>query len=478
MAVRMRKNVWTLPTGDQTLDWYAKAIDVLIKRPITDPTSWRYMAAVHDVPATLSTPSSAQGSWAQCQHQSWFFLPWHRGYITAFEAVIAKTVADLGGPSEWALPYWNYSGPASANPNQRMMPPAFLGANLPNGDPNRLWSRRAQNLNGDFNLDDASVTLDALNALNFIGSAGGGAPGFGGPSTGFSHFGGSNGALENLPHNRIHTRVGGQTGFMTDPATAALDPIFWLHHCNIDRLWEVWRNQPGRNNPKSGQWLTAVSFPLHNGVGAAITINAQDMLDTSKILHGYCYEGTPLAREPTAMVDTPAEDPAEDATELAGAGDGAVDLTDTVTRVTVTLALDRTNFSFTEAEKATPSHVFLSIEGVTGRGFPGDVMVFLEPPNDPETPLLAGVLTTFGLARASDPELEHGGSGVAQTFEITGMADQLGLTDGSATALQVRFERETLEPTEDGAPEDLADMATNDVADPSIQVGMVNLVFS
>ena len=86
MAVRMRKNVWTLPTGDQTLDWYAKAIDVLIKRPITDPTSWRYMAAVHDVPATLSTPSSAQGSWAQCQHQSWFFLPWHRGYITAATA--------------------------------------------------------------------------------------------------------------------------------------------------------------------------------------------------------------------------------------------------------------------------------------------------------------------------------------------------------------------------------------------------------
>ena len=25
--------------------------------------------------------------------------------------------------------------------------------------------------------------------------------------------------------------------------TAGLDPLFWLHHANIDRLWEVWLNQ-------------------------------------------------------------------------------------------------------------------------------------------------------------------------------------------------------------------------------------------
>ena len=27
------------------------------------------------------------------------------------------------------------------------------------------------------------------------------------------------------------------------PMTAALDPIFWLHHANIDRLWEWWRTK-------------------------------------------------------------------------------------------------------------------------------------------------------------------------------------------------------------------------------------------
>jgi hypothetical protein len=36
----------------------------------------------------------------------------------------------------------------------------------------------------------------------------------------------------------MHVRVG---GFMGAFNSAGLDPLFWLHHCNIDRLWEVWR---------------------------------------------------------------------------------------------------------------------------------------------------------------------------------------------------------------------------------------------
>ena len=34
--------------------------------------------------------------------------------------------------------------------------------------------------------------------------------------------------------------LGGATGFMGGFSTAPLDPLFWMHHCNIDRLWEVW----------------------------------------------------------------------------------------------------------------------------------------------------------------------------------------------------------------------------------------------
>ena len=61
------------------------------------------------------------------------------------------------------------------------------------------------------------VTLDALTFKNFANAHAGSPSGFGGPVTGFNPGGGDNGGVEALPHNRIHTRIGGDTGFMSRP---------------------------------------------------------------------------------------------------------------------------------------------------------------------------------------------------------------------------------------------------------------------
>ena len=51
--------------------------------------------------------------------------------------------------------------------------------------------------------------------------------------------------LESNPHNQVHVDVGGDSpdgriwGLMSDPGLAALDPIFYMHHSNIDRMWAV-----------------------------------------------------------------------------------------------------------------------------------------------------------------------------------------------------------------------------------------------
>lgn len=42
------------------------------------------------------------------------------------------------------------------------------------------------------------------------------------------------------PHNTLHTTVGGSGGSMSSISTASHDPIFWLHHCNIDRYFYNW----------------------------------------------------------------------------------------------------------------------------------------------------------------------------------------------------------------------------------------------
>ncbi|CVK94751.1 related to monophenol monooxygenase (tyrosinase) [Fusarium mangiferae] len=48
--------------------------------------------------------------------------------------------------------------------------------------------------------------------------------------------------LENGPHGAIHQAIGGDMV----PSTSPNDPVFFLHHAQIDRLWWVWQQQ----NPK------------------------------------------------------------------------------------------------------------------------------------------------------------------------------------------------------------------------------------
>lgn len=49
------------------------------------------------------------------------------------------------------------------------------------------------------------------------------------------------------PHNTIHTSVGGSGGSMSSVSTAAHDPIFWLHHCNVDRYFYNWMKRITNN---------------------------------------------------------------------------------------------------------------------------------------------------------------------------------------------------------------------------------------
>ena len=42
------------------------------------------------------------------------------------------------------------------------------------------------------------------------------------------------------PHNTLHDVIGGDSGNMSDISISAFDPIFWLHHCNMDRHFYTW----------------------------------------------------------------------------------------------------------------------------------------------------------------------------------------------------------------------------------------------
>jgi tyrosinase len=117
--------------------------------------------------------------------------------------------------------------------------------------------RERKSLNVPWFIGD--INLAAMKEHWFSGAPRG--LGFGGGSTDFNHSGGDNntGALEDNPHNTVHVLI---DGFMGGVQLAALDPIFWLHHCNIDRLWEAWLSRPDNIQENRSAWRDGPIDPV------------------------------------------------------------------------------------------------------------------------------------------------------------------------------------------------------------------------
>jgi tyrosinase len=68
--------------------------------------------------------------------------------------------------------------------------------------------------------------------------------------------------LESAPHNPVHNLIGGEMANMTSPR----DPIFYLHHANIDRLWHAWALPDGKGVPgTSNPYNASTSAPYWEG---------------------------------------------------------------------------------------------------------------------------------------------------------------------------------------------------------------------
>ena len=491
---RTRRNVWKLKQPwDDTLLWYAKAVGELQTRPTTDLTSWNSLGAIHGfdrnlwiafgyITATTPLPSTADQAryWQQCQHQSWYFLPWHRGYLSAFEAIVLSAVVKLGGPDDWALPYWNYSDTQDANALK--LPTAFSETTLPDGSPNPLHvSRRYGDGTGTVVIEPSDVTLGALRESQFAGASGGGSTGFGGPQTAFQHDGTDNGQLERQPHNGVHGLVGGMKlnadpndarsyGLMSMPDTAALDPIFWLHHANIDRLWQVWiERNTAHQNPADSAWLTGPAgrtFAMPRPDGGDDDFAADDVLDTQSL--GYVYDDTsdPLAgatrvalRMSRLGLPSPAAADVREVAmadpkpaELVGANAAAVQISGPAVETQVRMdaggrqKIMRSFDARALAARGTkePDRVFLNLENIRGVNDAAVFYVYVNLPKDANPQdhpdHLAGVVSLFGVRKATDSARSHGGNGINESLEITDVVDRLHLNNAlDADQLSVRF---------------------------------------
>ncbi|MGZ6254252.1 MAG: tyrosinase family protein [Candidatus Binataceae bacterium] len=271
----------------RVLESYAKGITAMLNRPATDPLNWYRNAFVHIF---------------DCPHGNWWFLAWHRAYIGWFE----RKIRELSADPEFALPYWDWTKAA------RVPAAMFNGVLDPNnsafiGDFNAFKAKFNAPLNAAFaafspaqqsvlaargvtkaaalfaaatpgpqgmffnqpnargltagnpNLDNATKTAvspstikSAVRASTFAGSAtGSGSAGFSSAMAATHNDKSRKGILESQPHDNVHGSIGGASGdaFMVS-FLSPIDPIFFLHHANLDRLWDVWtRRQAARGKP-------------------------------------------------------------------------------------------------------------------------------------------------------------------------------------------------------------------------------------
>ena len=400
----------------------------------------------------LPSSGEQQRIWDQCQHGGWYFLPWHRGYLAAFEAIVAETVKSLGGPTDWALPYWNYLD--TTNSQARDIPSVFLQPTMPGGAPNPLSRppRGGMQTLGPASWLPRDISLQAMNVQNYTAPTG--TIGFGGGVTGFLQFGNLTGAVENDPHNLVHVMIGGvgvgaPAGFMSDPNFAALDPIFWLHHCNIDRLWEAWLTQANNVQENGAPWMNGPSprrFEMPDASGQLATFTPAQVLPGGQLAPTYddLFDGTGIpsvvvAGAP-AMPANVSSTPPPAATPI-GSNSGTITVaTDATTTVDLAPAETIT------ASVGAPERLYLNLENVRGAAPSGVLNVFVSLPASGTTPASApefvDTVTLFGLAKASATSGAHGGNGLTFAVDITDLARSLSQQSQSdLKQLQIRIEQ-------------------------------------
>ncbi len=390
--------------------------------PPSDPRSWLFQWYTHWVDSSTTKddeinrlypnpedPSRtvAEAMWNTCQpHDTEAqepednFLPWHRLYVSHFE----KIIASVSGRPDFALPYWNYSTTVQAY--RGVIPPQFRSKDDPTFGPLYNALRNPGVNDGQpiqINSHGNPLNLDALLQSDY--SQNGAQPGF-------------NLQLEQGLHGAIHVLIGG-TDCMGNVPTAARDPIFWMHHCNIDRLWASW-NAAGRSNSP----IDAV-FTFADKDGKPVQRNLSEAMNMANFDYSYDrLEPVPgSGRRPFFMMAAPGAAPVADRV-ASSEPQGAIRLQLDQSRVALTPSVrpplfaaavpgaEATPQKFTERVQniAPGESVFLVASQLSADAQPGVLYdLFIDLPKDPTPQDIedhrVGTINFFGIAH---PKTGHG----------------------------------------------------------------------
>jgi tyrosinase len=486
---------------------YRAGVAAMKKRKPSEPTSWQFQANMHAWPgklgATAPTPEQefttvfagdathlplARKLWGTCSHgdSSVTFLPWHRLYLYFFERIV-RAASGQPPSSQLGLPYWDWS-------KDRTLPLPFREAVEGSQQNNPLfWDIRRQSVTRLANpvaLPAGTATVDVMKDLldreTFSTRLSPTAP------VDFES------ELEFGPHGAVHVFVCTPPRGMGHFEEAGRDPVFWVHHCNIDRLWSHWRQKQGHAEPLDAKvpldappnqrvpWSDVRhTFVDENGKEVHLT-NRQVLLAAEILDRGYTYDDLPAPV--VAMNTTPnnttvtGASAAAPATESAGrtiASASAV----SVGRQAAVVTLTQGPAAPTGAAAATSvNDRVLVLQNVAAPGAAGGLYgVYLNlPPNEPgrpESPHFVGTINSFSAA-AGQPPLGPSGAASPHAGHAAGIERRL---PAGATLARLGWKagdpiRVTIAPIELDDQLAAPAAAATPSTDPVLNIGKIDIV--
>lgn len=159
------------------------------------------------------------------------FLPWHRAFLIRFEQLVGDQLDD----PTFGLPYWDWTGDASTGRSAALWTDGRYGG----------WGTVAD---GPFSGTQWPITTipGVQSATTLTRAPATDARAVKTQSDVMSVMRSVNfpifcGRLERELHNYMHGWVGGSGGQMSSVPVSVNEPAFWLHHCNVDRIWAQWQ---------------------------------------------------------------------------------------------------------------------------------------------------------------------------------------------------------------------------------------------
>jgi hypothetical protein len=375
-----------------------------------------FFDGVPDLTPPSSPPNVAQRVFGGCQHGTDHFLTWHRMYLYYFERVLRAAAGD----ETLRLPYWDYTAEANVGL------PAQLGQPQLNGAVNPLFDarRRSQTVQLNPNATDIDLLLQQTSFATFQDN------------------------LENQPHGTVHCTVGAgcQIPLMGAVPSAGTDAVFWMHHANIDRIWQCWLEQGGQ---VPGGSFRQQAFDFVDEMGTLVTLTVDQLLGPGSPID-YTYDNVSQCRRAAAPPDGLAAFRAgalaaePEKTTLDSATAVAID----APVKTLSLEVPRTGAPSDSLKKAfrvdrpaVPGAVELVLEGVTVEATPGVLFdVFLAKRGGAERRYV-GTLSFFGAGAVH----EHGAAaqGFHRSFDVTEALRALVGPELATDAIDVVFEATT-----------------------------------